>query len=486
MSHVQRARLFWIGAALFVTSRVAVRLTGARFDLSALGSSWQHLDPVLLQTRLGESLLHLHSQPPVFNAFLGLVLKASGNASDLVFELLFLAMGAGLYLVTYLLMRRLSVSPRIAFIVSTVFALSPSVLLYELWLFYTLPLALLVGLLAVTFARAIERRSWGAYGAFFTVLALLCGLHGIFHLLYVAGCVGALLLAGRGSRIKVVTAAALPLALVVGIYAKNSVLFGQFTTSTWLGMNIALRRVEVLPLEERKRLVAEGQLSDVAPVTPFDPLTSYPAHYAQVPPRFAAIPALADPVKSTGEPNLNHVGYIAIAKSYQADTKQVLRLYPKVLIQSLLRGWYEYFKSSSNYWFVERNLEASWLLRWSNRLFDLLLYGVLLGNTPGLLLIVLIPAMVIYALRVARTPHIVTSLEVSSEQRWLLAFAAGTIAFVAVIANTLNTLENMRIRFMTDPLLAAVLAFWIEWWLWPRLRAGTLFRLRAGGSLKAP
>ncbi|HMI92346.1 MAG TPA: hypothetical protein VK509_13315, partial [Polyangiales bacterium] len=242
-------------------------------------------------------------------------------------------------------------------------------------------------------------------------------------------------------------------------------------TSTWLGMNVALRRVETLPLDQRKQLVAEGQLSDVALVTPFDPLAHYPARYAEVPARFSGIPALASAVKSTGQPNLNHFGYIAIAKSYQADTKQVLRHYPKVLVQSLLRGWYEYFKSSSNYWFLERNLHDSWLLRGCNRLFDLLFYGVLIGNTPGLLLIVFIPVLVFFAIRVARKPGALTSYELSSEQRWLLAFAAVTIAFVALVANTLNTLENMRIRFMTDPLLAAILAFWIEAWLRPRLRS---------------
>jgi hypothetical protein len=478
MSHVRRARLFWLGAALFVASRVAVRLSGASFDLSALGASWQHLDPALLQTRLLESLVHLHSQPPVFNAFLGIVLKAAGGASNLIFELLFLGLGAALYFVTFALMRCLSVSPRTAFAVSTLFALSPSVLLYELWLFYTLPLALLVALLALSFARSIERRSWAAIGSFFVVLALLCGLHGIFHLIYFAGCIAALLLACRGARLKVLVAAAVPFALVVGIYAKNAVLFGQFTTSTWLGMNVALRRVETVPLDQRKQLVAEGQLSEVALITPFDPLAHYPARYAQVPARFAGIPALASAVKSTGEPNLNHIGYIAIAKSYQADTKQVLRRYPKVLVQSLLRGWYEYFKSSSNYWFLERNLHDSWLLRGANRLFDFLFYGVLIGNTPGLLLIVFIPALVFFALRVARKPGASTSFELGSEQRWLLAFAAATIAFVAVVANTLNTLENMRIRFMTDPLLAAILAFWIEHWLRPRLSESTLFRPR--------
>ncbi|HKU41901.1 MAG TPA: hypothetical protein VJR89_27275, partial [Polyangiales bacterium] len=299
-------------------------------------------------------------------------------------------------------------------------------------------------------------------------------------LVYFVGCVALVLVARRGSRAIVLASAALPLALVIGIYAKNAVLFGQFTTSTWLGMNIALRRVEAVPIEERKRLVAEHQLSEVALITPFDPLDHYPAAYADVPARFAAIPALASARKTNGEPNLNHYGYIAIAKQYSADTKQVLRHYPKVLVQSLLRGWFEYFKASSNYWFLEKNVADSWLLRWECRVFDFLLYGILIHNTPGLLLALMIPLLVVYALRVARRPQGRVALDVSEQQRWLLAFLAGTIAWVALVANTLNTLENMRIRFMTDPLLCALLGFWIEGWLLPRLRA--LRAKRAGAA----
>ena len=463
-------RRFWLGAVLFAVSRVAVRASGASFDLSALGASWQHLDPLLLRTRLFESLLHLHAQPPVFNAFIGLVLKVGAGASDLLFELLFVAMGAALYAATFALLRTLSVSPRIAFAISSVFALSPSVLLYELWMFYTLPLALLVTLLGLSFARAIALPSFTRCAAFFVVLALLSGLHGVFHLGYFLLCIAALLLATRAPRLVVFGAAALPLLFVVGIYAKNAVLFGQFTTSTWLGMNLALRRVEVVPVAERKQLAAQGQLSDVAAVTPFDPLASYPAHYANVPTRFEAIAAVAQPLKSTGHPNLNHFGYIAIAKRYADDTKQVFRLYPKIALRSLALGWYEYFKPSSNYWFLEGNIAHSWLLRWGTRLFDLLLYGAV-GNTPGLILIVLIPVLVLFALRVALRPQSLPGIEVTREQRWLLGFFAATIGFVALVANTLNALENMRIRFMTDPLIAALLGFWIERWLLPRVRA---------------
>jgi hypothetical protein len=146
----------------------------------------------------------------------------------------------------------------------------------------------------------------------------------------------------------------------------------------------------------------------------------------------------------------------------------VLAHYPKVLLQSVARGWYEYFKPASDYWFVEPNLAASPLLRVEAQLFDRVLYGVAFKGGPGLFLALGIPLVVVYALLAAFRPTLLPQL--TREQRLLLMFCAGTIAFVAVVGNTLNALENMRLRFMTDPLLAVLLAFWVQHWLAPRVR----------------
>jgi hypothetical protein len=465
-----RFRLLAAGALVFLLSRAATRLSGAYFDESALQRSWQHLDPELLEHRLLESLFYLHSQPPVFNAFLGVVLKLAGNDSHLLFYLSFLAMGAALYFVLYRLMRRLAVSRACAFAVSSAFVVSPSYILYEHWLFYTLPLALLVGFAALSLSRLLERKTLGSCAVFFFTLAILCGTHGIFHLLYLVLCVAVVLAARVVPARTVLASACLPVLLVFALYAKNAIVFGQFTASTWMGMNIALHRVDSLPLEERAQLVARGALSDVAMVRPFSALDSYPGHYAQVPARFRDIPALAAARKQNGQPNLNHVGYIEIAKRYGDDTRSVVRRYPALLLESIARGWTNYFKPSSKYWFLDTNLDASALMRAETRLFDAVIYGVPAPNRPGLVLLFGIPLLIGYASRVARRPQLVESVLLSKEQRLVLAFCAGTTVFVAVIANTLNTLENMRIRFMTDPLLAVMLAFWLQMWLAPRLQ----------------
>src|SRR5580658_543113 len=87
----------WQLAALMLIvdlgSRAVARISGLRFDATALDWGWQQLDTRLLKERLFESLFYLHAQPPLFNLFLGLVLKAAGAWSLSAFEVLFVAMG---------------------------------------------------------------------------------------------------------------------------------------------------------------------------------------------------------------------------------------------------------------------------------------------------------------------------------------------------------------------------------------------------------
>jgi hypothetical protein len=457
-------------AIVFGVTRVVARISGVFFDTSALQASWQHLDVELLRERLAESLFYQHSQPPLFNLFLGGVLKVAGASHALAFQVLFLAMGFALYVTLFVTMQRLGISRAVAFVAASLFAVSPSYILYESWLHYTLPLALLVGLAALCLARLLERRDALSALLFFLSVGMLCMTHGIFHLVFLLGCIVLLLMRRDMPKRVVIAGALLPLVLLVALYVKNAVVFGQFGTSTWMGMNVALRRVEALPMPERDRLVRDGAISPVSLVTPFDPLDRFPSGFAVVPERFAHVPALTEARKADGNPNLNHAGYIAISKQYAADTKFVLTHYPKILVVSLFRGWWEYFRSSSDYWFLAPNLQASTLMRVYNRAFDLLVYGAPAPKLVGVLLVIAIPLLVVATLR-AVYRGASGGEPLSRERRALLGFCAATIAFVAVTANTLNALENMRIRFMTDPLVVILAAFWAERWALPRIFA---------------
>ena len=81
---------------LFAVSRLLARgVFGLRFDAATL-DYWQVLDPQLLRTDLLRSVLFQHGQPPLFNLFLGVVLKAAGDHAAPAFDAVFLALGLAL------------------------------------------------------------------------------------------------------------------------------------------------------------------------------------------------------------------------------------------------------------------------------------------------------------------------------------------------------------------------------------------------------
>ena len=61
--------------AVFVVSRYVYWRAGVRFDSWALTNSWQLLPQDLLRNDLVRASGDLHSQPPLWNAFIGVTLQ---------------------------------------------------------------------------------------------------------------------------------------------------------------------------------------------------------------------------------------------------------------------------------------------------------------------------------------------------------------------------------------------------------------------------
>ncbi len=141
----------------FLASRCLYYTIGVRFDQSLLFYAWQFLDVDLLQNRLFESTYYLHIQPPLFNLFLGTILKAFPQHSDTAFHVIYLTFGLimGIALVT--LMVKLGISRLLATALAIIFIASPTAILYENWLFYTYPMASVLCLAALLFHEWLLR-----------------------------------------------------------------------------------------------------------------------------------------------------------------------------------------------------------------------------------------------------------------------------------------------------------------------------------------
>ena len=129
-------------AAVFLASRLMYFLGGVRFDGDLLRSSWALLDPHLLESDLFRSIMYLHIQPPLFNLFVALVLKAAPANSMAIFRILNIGVGMLLAFSLYETMCRLHVPFWFSITLTIAFVVSPATILFENILFYTYPLAL--------------------------------------------------------------------------------------------------------------------------------------------------------------------------------------------------------------------------------------------------------------------------------------------------------------------------------------------------------
>jgi hypothetical protein len=444
--------------ALFALVHIWLYGRGVHFDAGTLPLFAQYLDPALLKHRLLESLLALHMQPPLFNLYLGLVLKLAPGYEALAFQATFLLAGFCLYLAAFRLMRRLGVSRIGALAVSAAFLVSPAFLLYENWLFYTFPEAVLVGLIGLLFAEALATRNGWAVAGFFGAMTALCGIRSLFHLGYFLLAAGFLIAAfPPKERRRVLLLGLAPLLLVFGFYLKNQLLFGKFAASTWLGMNFANVTLKNVPEPERRRLVAEGVLSPVALIPPFSEVSAYPPALQAIPPGIHA-PALTQPVKPSGTPNYNHFAYLAISEQYLRDDLLVVRNAPAAFWKGMGRGWVLYFEPATNYYLLpNREKLGAWLWFCDTLAYGRLPFAYAFGRAPYVGLLLGLPFLVVYALWLARR-----GADLSRAQRFTLLFLAANILYVALLGNLMEMGENNRFRFATDSLSAALVGLWLH------------------------
>ncbi len=466
---LDRSSALWLTFS-FLASRLVFFGLGVRFDASPLGVFWQYLDPRLLEGDLLSSVFYLHSQPPLFNLFLGVVLKLSPVDPSLAFHVLYLVAGWLCLLASYLLARLLGVGRWIAGAAGMILVTRPSFILFESWLMYDVPVALLVCLSGVALALFARRGTPFYAHAFFVVLLVLCATRSLFHLVYFGAALA--LVTGmtevRRRRI-VLRSAAVPLVLLVLLYVKNFVVFGHLGLSSWLGMNLARIATAAVPEEELARLHRQGKLSAAAAVPPFSPFSRYD-DVEVAPARYPNVPALADRFKSTGSVNYNHEAYISISRRYLGDALWIVGHRPGTYLHGTAKAWYNYFKPQTEISHVSVNRErlrgyagaGAWILYgrlpWTFD-YDGDAKPIYLFSTLG------IPFLTFYALWLAVRDR-------NAAARPVLAFMALTVIYVALAGNSLEVWENQRFRFYTDPFFATLFA----------LAADRALRDRAYGS----
>lgn len=443
---------FW-NIPLLITAVVLSRLVAryffdVRFDYNHVFMGWQFIDPALLKTRMLESIWYLHSQPPLMNLLTGIVLKLFPQQYPLALSLLFHAIGLLQVVVFYWSLKEITGRPRIAFYVTLFFAVSPAAILYESWYSYSLPVMALLSVSAACLIRLLRTRQTRWAAAFFSCLALISLTVSMFHIGWIVMVLVLLILLQRHLTRRLVLAALLPLVMVGAWYAKNQYLFGQFSASSWLGMNLA--RI-MLGKPQQLALIQADTTERIAQQGPFKTITAYEPY---LPPnhRYGNIPVLQQKLKSTGEPNYNHIGFLRVSDEFKEASLKSLKALPKNYAERVAVAQFLYFTPTTDYFFLDANRNR---IDGYDRLYTLGGFEAYHNVPFANLVLIFLYALVFWQVFRKLWRQYRQRKKTGAPLHWVevvVVYAVFNNLYLLLVGNFLEIGENMRFRFYIIPL----------------------------------
>lgn len=453
--------------ALYIVSRIAAYVAGVRFQLWPMDTSWQILDPVLLHHDLLTSLFYMPGQPPLYNLLLGVVVKLSAalGGSDFttaaLFRVIFSVMALGSTLLFYGLLRRIGSQAWLAGLVAGLFMCSPALMLYESIPYYTVIVLVLMVAIVWLFDACLRDFHAGCAFALFLAMAALIYVRSLFQIEWFGVLAVYCVLVLPGHRRAVLATAAVPLLLILALYAKNFAVVGQFSTSDWMGMSLAKLTTLKLDHAERERLVAAGRMTPLAlDDKAFDIPSGYGDSMAEPP--HTGIAVLDERLKSTRHVNFNYLPYARISTKARHDALVTIRTHPQVYLRSVGVAWLMFWRPASDYPFLKANRDTITPWAW--------LYAKVIGGQPvyptkpgfdlkpatiGIFIAAAYWLAALFGLGVlvrCAWRRRVSSLDATLIFVWL------NVMYVSVIGNLFEIDENQRFRFAINPLILILCA----------------------------
>jgi len=427
----------------FASSEVLARYLGIHFAMQPLETMYQYLDPELLCCDLLRSLFYLHAQPPLFNLFLGIVLKLTPSPA-VAFSFIYGGMALGMLLGVSWLMRRLEVPDVVNGLLCLLFALSPSFPAYRYWLFYTLPVAFLLVMSAVALSIYLSKKSSLALAAFAACVGATMLTRSVFHPIWLV-VVAVLLLPHVASRRRFLIACLVPFLIVNLWFLKNAVLVGSYSGSTWLGLSLTKRwplsQKHVAELKSLERLPAYWGRRPYQEPAYFKPY----GFFRETEGRH---PAIDDAYKASGQPNFNHRDYVVISDSLLEADLGLMARYPGRYLRRTLTAMMLFLQPGPNsvHFLVEYDFEHVHQYRdlWTQYLF---LGGrverpIRMLAPPFNLWMLLFPLLMLVAIR--------------GKPRGLCLYILATILWLTAVTNMIEIGENDRMRWEIEPFLVVL------------------------------
>lgn len=425
-------------------------MVGVSLENTALLEYWQYLDSNSLKNNLLNSLWYQHSQPPLFNLLLGIILKCSGTHASLVMEILLMTVSLLNGILLLRIMRHIAGNSRLPLVLSLIYLLSPATILFENEIFYTSFLSMLL-LTAVHFMInfAGKRNRLNAFGIF-CALGLVCLTKSMYHLLWLSLVAGIILLFYRQKKEirKLLPAVMLSLVLVGGWYVKNQLIFNSFSASSWTGMNLS--RIVFQNVE-----VADSQ--DIAFIGPFMPISYYKSYISDdYKKKYGGIndPVLISETKNGRFMNMNNAGYLQVSRRFMETSTGYAVQHPAKYLKNVFTAFVIYFTPASSYFKVVVN---------NNRIRY---YDMFYSFNPAHLF--KLETQKKQALVLAAVPKFLAYFLVffivlrdtfrSGAKSMVEIFIIVTILFSLTVSSLLEYGENMRFRYELEPLFLVLVA----------------------------
>ena len=242
--------------------------------------------------------------------------------------------------------------------------------------------------------------------------------------------------------------------VVVGLYGKNAMVFGEFAASTFGPASFHLVTVDRMPPAERDQWMAAGRLSAFAAVSPYAPPRDYAPYFASSdlpgwPPQVTRLDHV-----TVRAPNFNHWFILEAQRVRRHDVAEYLSSHPLGYARNVWEGLVA-LSGPTTEWHPRTGQADSPHAGHRQRLgayeagYNFVLHRMVLAPVG---VYVLVPIVLIWA--TLKVPECWRGSGASARARGaLLAFSVFQVVFVIAVSSMATFLESSRYRFQVEPFI---------------------------------
>jgi hypothetical protein len=232
--------LIFIIFLLFCFSRIIIYLSGIYPNL--LFGYWQTLDYILLSQDLIRSLIYLHSEPVLWNLLLGVTIKIfKENLKFVAYFFYFYHVILSFFIIYYsiLIADYFRSSVKVKFFLAFFLILSPNLIFFENWIFYTHTTCFLFFQLTYFLLRFFKNNEFKFEFLIYLNLLLLTMLWKAFHplIIFLFFLLFLLLCKNLKLRRSVIIFSFFFMISIIPMI-KNKIIFGFFSNGSLIGLNL--------------------------------------------------------------------------------------------------------------------------------------------------------------------------------------------------------------------------------------------------------